>query len=247
MPGCRQRPRGPRHGQDAAGHPEDHRRHHRRGPPRARPGTRPRRDPRLARPGRRQPRGTGPPRPIWRGERSRPGWEPVDTAGIALPATGIGRTTPPGTPAPAMPPQSACCAPFSASRSTSAERPPAEHAPAVPATSDVHQPWTSGCPAPASTPRPGPHRPGSRRTQGPVRPMQDEHPSVHYPDPSVQLNSGERLGKGPGSRNINTGPRQAAHPATAVRGHEKVPMCGQVEVPACGQLEVLSWCGRAAL
>jgi hypothetical protein len=72
-----------------------------------------------------------------------------------------------------------------------------------------------GCPAPASTPRPGPHRPGSRRTQGPVRPMQDEHPSVHYPDPSVQLNSGERLGKGPGSRNINTGPRQAAHPATA--------------------------------
>ena len=37
--------------------------------------------------------GTGPPRPTWRGER-RPGWEPVDTAGIALPATGIGRTTP---------------------------------------------------------------------------------------------------------------------------------------------------------
>ena len=35
-------------------------------------------------------------RPTWRGERSRPGWEPVDTAGIALPATGIGRTTPAG-------------------------------------------------------------------------------------------------------------------------------------------------------
>jgi len=35
-------------------------------------------------------------RPTWRGERSRPGWEPVDAAGIALPATGIGRTTPAG-------------------------------------------------------------------------------------------------------------------------------------------------------
>ena len=35
-------------------------------------------------------------RPTWRGERNRPGWEPVDTAGIALPATGIGRTTPAG-------------------------------------------------------------------------------------------------------------------------------------------------------
>jgi len=35
-------------------------------------------------------------RPTWRGERSRPGWEPVDTAGTALPATGIGRTTPAG-------------------------------------------------------------------------------------------------------------------------------------------------------
>jgi hypothetical protein len=36
---------------------------------------------------------TGLVRPTWRGERSRPGWEPVDTAGTALPATGIGRTT----------------------------------------------------------------------------------------------------------------------------------------------------------
>jgi hypothetical protein len=35
-------------------------------------------------------------RPTWRGERSRPGWEPVDAAGTALPATGIGRTTPAG-------------------------------------------------------------------------------------------------------------------------------------------------------
>ena len=35
-------------------------------------------------------------RPTWRGERSRPGWEPVDNAGLALPATGIGRTTPAG-------------------------------------------------------------------------------------------------------------------------------------------------------
>ncbi len=35
-------------------------------------------------------------RPTWRGERSRPGWEPVDLSGIALPATGIGRTTPAG-------------------------------------------------------------------------------------------------------------------------------------------------------
>jgi hypothetical protein len=32
-------------------------------------------------------------RPTWRGERSRPGWEPVDTAGTALRATGIGRVT----------------------------------------------------------------------------------------------------------------------------------------------------------
>jgi len=32
-------------------------------------------------------------RPTWRGERSRPGWEPVDAAGTAMPATGIGRTT----------------------------------------------------------------------------------------------------------------------------------------------------------
>ena len=35
-------------------------------------------------------------RPTWRGERSRPGWEPVDNTGLALPATGIGRTTPAG-------------------------------------------------------------------------------------------------------------------------------------------------------
>ena len=35
-------------------------------------------------------------RPTWRGERSRPGWEPVDLSGLALPATGIGRTTPAG-------------------------------------------------------------------------------------------------------------------------------------------------------
>ena len=35
-------------------------------------------------------------RPTWRGERSRPGWEPVGTAGNALPATGIGRVTPAG-------------------------------------------------------------------------------------------------------------------------------------------------------
>jgi len=32
-------------------------------------------------------------RPTWRGERSRPGWEPVDAAGTAMPASGIGRTT----------------------------------------------------------------------------------------------------------------------------------------------------------
>lgn len=32
-------------------------------------------------------------RPTWRGERSRPGWEPVDSTGIALPPTGIGRVT----------------------------------------------------------------------------------------------------------------------------------------------------------
>ena len=35
-------------------------------------------------------------RPTWRGERSRPGREPVDAAGTALPVTGIGRTTPAG-------------------------------------------------------------------------------------------------------------------------------------------------------
>ena len=32
-------------------------------------------------------------RPTWRGERSRPGWEAVDNAGTALPATGTGRVT----------------------------------------------------------------------------------------------------------------------------------------------------------
>ena len=64
-------------------------------------------------------------RPTWRGERSRPGWEPVDTAGTALPATGSAGSPPPGTPAPAMPPQSACCGPCSASRNKSARRPPA--------------------------------------------------------------------------------------------------------------------------
>jgi hypothetical protein len=35
-------------------------------------------------------------RPTWRGERSRPGWEPVDDTGLALPATGTGRVTPAG-------------------------------------------------------------------------------------------------------------------------------------------------------
>ena len=32
-------------------------------------------------------------RPTWRGERNRPGWEGIDNAGLALPATSIGRTT----------------------------------------------------------------------------------------------------------------------------------------------------------
>jgi len=35
-------------------------------------------------------------RPTWQGERSRPGWEPVDNAGRALPVTGTGRITPAG-------------------------------------------------------------------------------------------------------------------------------------------------------
>ncbi len=35
-------------------------------------------------------------RPTWRGERSRPGWEPVDNTGLALPITAIGRVTPAG-------------------------------------------------------------------------------------------------------------------------------------------------------
>jgi hypothetical protein len=35
-------------------------------------------------------------RPTWRGERTRPGWEPVDTAGIALPVKGTCRITPAG-------------------------------------------------------------------------------------------------------------------------------------------------------
>ena len=39
-----------------------------------------------------------------------------------------------------------------------------------------------------------PIAPGSRRTQRSVWPMQDEHPSVRYPDPSVRLNSGESRG-----------------------------------------------------
>jgi hypothetical protein len=32
-------------------------------------------------------------RPTWRGERSRPGWEPVDLSGLALPVKGTGRVT----------------------------------------------------------------------------------------------------------------------------------------------------------
>jgi hypothetical protein len=35
-------------------------------------------------------------RPTWRGERSRPGWEPVDVPGLALPVKGTGRITPAG-------------------------------------------------------------------------------------------------------------------------------------------------------
>jgi hypothetical protein len=35
-------------------------------------------------------------RPTWRGERSRPGWEPVDLPGLALPVKGTGRVTPAG-------------------------------------------------------------------------------------------------------------------------------------------------------
>ena len=35
-------------------------------------------------------------RPTWRGERSRPGWEPADAAGIALPVKGTSRVTPAG-------------------------------------------------------------------------------------------------------------------------------------------------------
>jgi hypothetical protein len=32
-------------------------------------------------------------RPTWRGERARPGWEGIDNAGAAVPATGTGRVT----------------------------------------------------------------------------------------------------------------------------------------------------------
>jgi len=35
-------------------------------------------------------------RPTWHGERSRPGWEPVDLSGLALPVKGTGRVTPAG-------------------------------------------------------------------------------------------------------------------------------------------------------
>lgn len=35
-------------------------------------------------------------RPTWRGERSRPGWEPVDLSGLVLPVKGTGRVTPAG-------------------------------------------------------------------------------------------------------------------------------------------------------
>jgi hypothetical protein len=35
-------------------------------------------------------------RPTWRGERSRPGWEPAGLSGLALPVKGTGRTTPAG-------------------------------------------------------------------------------------------------------------------------------------------------------
>lgn len=35
-------------------------------------------------------------RPTWRGERSRPGWEPVDSTGLALPAAATSRVTPAG-------------------------------------------------------------------------------------------------------------------------------------------------------
>lgn len=35
-------------------------------------------------------------RPTWRGERSRPGWEPVSIAGTILPVKGTGRVTPAG-------------------------------------------------------------------------------------------------------------------------------------------------------
>ncbi len=41
-------------------------------------------------------RRTGLVRPTWRGERSRPGWEPVDLSGLALPVKGTGRITPAG-------------------------------------------------------------------------------------------------------------------------------------------------------
>jgi hypothetical protein len=35
-------------------------------------------------------------RPTWHGELSRPGWEPVDLSGLALPVRGTGRVTPAG-------------------------------------------------------------------------------------------------------------------------------------------------------
>jgi hypothetical protein len=35
-------------------------------------------------------------RPTWRGERTRPGWEPADISGTALPVEGTGRITPAG-------------------------------------------------------------------------------------------------------------------------------------------------------
>ena len=148
--------RAARHGQDAAGHPEDHR----RAIPRITDAIIAVGLYELVRaPDHAETRawhvlvggslaGLVRPAPPGAGSAAAPAGSQSIPPESPCPPPGSAGPPPPGTPAPAMPPQSACCAPFSASRSTSAERPPAEHAPAVPATSDVHQPWTSGLPSP---------------------------------------------------------------------------------------------------
>jgi len=165
------------------------------------------------------------------GSAAGPAGSPSTCPGSRCQSRGPAGPPQPETPAPAMPLRSACCAPFSASRNKSAGRLPAERN-ARPRTTSANR-GHLGSAGPRALRSRDPAPPGSRRTQGSIRPIQGEHPSVRYQVPSARLNSWKSRGlSNNGTASGDSGLKTAGLPPLAVRisqsvgGHQDLPAGG---------------------